>query len=88
MNDFIKILPIVIPLAWMVIQIPELVDKLNECLKGWKRAVKVVLSVFTCLKCSSFWVTMIYTGDFFTSCLVSFICDIVERNLLSNNIKL
>ena len=86
--EVINYLIILIPLAWLITEVNNIIDKLNECLKGYKKAIRVVLSVFTCLKCCSFWVTYIYTNDLIIAAQVSFIANIVDRYLLTSNVRL
>ena len=71
-----------ISIAFVVTKLNDVVDTMNEMLKGWKRALNVLLSKFNCLMCVSFWFTLFYTFDFPLACLMALIGFLVDNHLL------
>ena len=71
-----------IAIAFVITKISEVIDTINEMLKGWKRALNTLLSKASCLMCMSFWVTLISTQDFALSCVASLIGFLIDNHLL------
>lgn len=44
-----------------------------------KLAILVFSYIMTCSKCSSFWITLILSGDLFISALTALLIDIIKR---------
>jgi hypothetical protein len=79
----IEIIIKIIAIAFLVTQLPEMIDIVNEFLKGFKRGLRVLLGLFKCLKCVSFWIGLIYTNDIFIAALIALIAFIIDNNLFS-----
>ena len=71
-----------IAIAFVITKMSEVIDTINEMLKGFKRALNVLLSKFNCLMCVSFWFTLFYTFDFPLACLMALIGFLVDNHLL------
>ena len=71
-----------ISIAFVVTKINEVIDTINEMLKGFKRALNVLLSKLSCLMCMSFWITLIYTFDFALACMMALAGFLVDNHLL------
>ena len=58
-------------------------DMINNFLKLKEKGARFYdpfIDIISCLKCLSFWITMIWTGSFIIACYVSFIWFITFKN--------
>lgn len=72
-----------IAIAFLITQLGEMLDILNEFLKGFKRGLKSLVSVLSCLKCISFWFGLYYTNDIFIASLIALIAFVIDNNLFN-----
>jgi len=77
----------IIPVAWYITNVGDVLEKVNEMTKGWSHSLTVLQSSSLCMKCVSFWLTLICTQDFILACQVSFLGHLISMNL-PTNIKL
>ena len=71
-----------ISIAFVVTKLSDVVDTVNEMLKGFKRALNVLLSKLSCLLCVAFWIALIYTFDFALACMMALAGFLVDNHLL------
>jgi len=72
-----------IAIAFLITQLPEVLDLANEFLKGFKRGLRALLGVLRCLKCLSFWITLFCTSDLILAATVALIAFIIDNNLFN-----
>jgi len=72
-----------IGIAFLITQAPEVLELANQFLKGFKKGLRALLGVFSCFKCVSFWVALIYTGNIFDASIVALIAFIIDNNLFN-----
>ena len=88
METIILILKI-IGIGWFLTNIKEIMDILFNIIFKPKNIFKLPLIIFSCLKCSTFWVSLIMTFDFGLSCLLSLIIDQIDkRNIITKDITI
>lgn len=72
----------IIPIAWLITQLPFMLEGVNQMLKGWRRAIQVLISILSCLKCVSFWLTLVYTRDIVLASQIALISFLIDNHLL------
>jgi len=77
-----------ISVFWFFTHTEEFIEELNLILKRFKNIFKIPLKIIGCIRCLSFWGTLIYTQDFVFACQVSLIAFIIDKYVLSTPIKL
>jgi enamine deaminase RidA (YjgF/YER057c/UK114 family) len=66
----------------VITKLTDVVDTINEMLKGFKRALNTLLKKLSCLMCVSFWLTLFTTFDFPLACLMALIGFLIDNHLL------
>lgn len=70
--------------SWVLTNIPDMVGLIKNNFNVWN----LLEIVGTCLKCLSFWITLIYTRDIFLASIISMLCYLIENHILTLPIKL
>jgi len=72
----------VIGIAWMIIHIKSIIETLSNSY------LSILQEIISCFMCTSFWVALIYTGNFGVSGFISLVCYCIDRYLINTDIKL
>jgi len=83
----------IIALAWFITYFEPLqafIDNLANIAyvrssKSVRNVVNALHTALGCMKCLSFWMTLIYTGDFFLACLTALIAYTIDLCLRKLN---
>ena len=89
-TDFSFILKDIITLVlagWFISSI-EVSVHLKSIKKDWTNIIKTFRYILNCIKCCTFWISLIYTGDFTTALICSFIAYLLDLYILKNDITL
>ncbi len=82
-----RIIIYLISVSWFVTNTSEMLEIVNQFLKGFKKGLKFLAIHLTCIKCVSFWLTLIFTMDFCFATFVSLLAYILDAKVL-NSFKL
>lgn len=87
-NTIILIIQL-ISVAWFITQLGEFVEHFNLILKDWKHIMRIPFIVLECLRCVSFWISLVvFGGDFVFACSISLVATIIDLNFLNKPIQL
>ena len=78
----------IIGATWLVYHVPSFIEELNFVLKKPRRVLLIPSKVISCLMCTSFWVSLVITKDVTFSGAVSVLGYLVDKYLISTDIKL
>lgn len=78
----------IIGVTWLVYHTPSFIDELNILLKKPRRVLLIPSKIISCLMCTSFWVSLVITKDITLSSSVSVLGYLVDKYLISTDIKL
>ena len=78
----------IIGVTWLVYHVPSFVDELNILLKKPKKIMLIPSKIISCLMCTSFWVSLVITKDVTLAASVSVLGYLVDKYLISTDIKL
>ena len=78
----------IIGATWLVYHVPSFIDELNFVLKKPRRVLLIPSKIISCLMCTSFWVSLVITKDITLSSSVSVLGYLVDKYLISTDIKL
>jgi len=78
-----------IGISWLILHYMDFINEFNDILKNYKRIILIPKTIINCFKCLSFWVGLIITGgDVGLSAFISLMCFILDKYLLTTDIKL
>ena len=78
----------IIGVSWLVYNSSNFIDEFNIILKNFKKVVLIPKKIVSCLMCTSFWVCLVITKDVSLSSSVSLLAYLVDKYLISTDIKL
>ena len=78
----------IIGVSWLVYNSSSFIDEFNIILKNFKKVVLIPKKIVSCLMCTSFWVCLVITKDVSLSSSVSLLAYLVDKYLISTDIKL
>ena len=78
----------IIGVTWLVYHTPSFIDELNILLKKPKKIMLIPSKIISCLMCTSFWVSLVITKDVTLASSVSVLGYLVDKYLISTDIKL
>tara|TARA_Y100000385_G_C13000047_1_gene596760 strand:+ start:865 stop:1122 length:258 start_codon:yes stop_codon:yes gene_type:complete len=78
----------IIGVSWLVYNLNSFIDEFNIILKNFKKVVLIPKKIVSCLMCTSFWVCLVITKDVSLSSSVSLLAYLVDKYLISTDIKL
>ena len=78
----------IIGISWLVYNSNSFIDEFNIILKNFKRIILIPKKIVSCLMCASFWVCLVITKDVSLSGSVSLLGYLVDKYLISTDIKL
>ena len=78
----------IIGVSWLVYNSNSFIDEFNIILKNFKKVVLIPKKIVSCLMCTSFWVCLVITRDVSLSSSVSLLAYLVDKYLISTDIKL
>jgi len=78
----------IIGVSWLVYNSNSFIDEFNIILKNFKKVVLIPKKIVSCLMCTSFWVCLVITKDVSLSSSVSMLAYLVDKYLISTDIKL
>lgn len=78
----------IIGISWLVYNSNSFIDEFNIILKNFKKIILIPKKIISCLMCTSFWVCLVITKDVSLSGAVSLLGYLVDKYLISTNIKL
>jgi len=78
----------IIGVSWLVYNSNSFIDEFNIILKNFKKVVLIPKKIVSCLMCTSFWVCLVITKDVSLSSSVSLLAYLVDKYLISTDIKL
>ena len=78
----------IIGVSWLVYNSNSFIDEFNIILKSPKKVILIPKKIVSCLMCTSFWVCLVITKDVSLSGAVSMLAYLVDKYLISTDIKL
>ncbi len=78
----------IVGVSWLVYNSSNFIDEFNIILKNFKKVVLIPKKIVSCLMCTSFWVCLVITKDVSLSSSVSLLAYLVDKYLISTDIKL
>ena len=78
----------IIGVTWLVYHVPNFIEELNILLKKPRKTMLIPGKIISCLMCASFWVCLVITKDVSLSGSVSLLGYLVDKYLISTDIKL
>ena len=78
----------IIGISWLVYNSNSFIDEFNIILKKFKKIILIPKKIVSCLMCASFWVCLVITKDVSLSGSVSLLGYLVDKYLISTDIKL
>jgi len=78
----------IIGVSWLVYNSNSFIDEFNIILKNFRKVVLIPKKIVSCLMCTSFWVCLVITKDVSLSSSVSLLAYLVDKYLISTDIKL
>jgi len=78
----------IVGVSWLVYNSNSFIDEFNTILKNFKKVVLIPKKIVSCLMCTSFWVCLVITKDVPLSGSVSLLAYLVDKYLISTDIKL
>ena len=79
----------VIGIAWLIVHYDSFISIFNNILKDYRRIILIPKQIVSCLMCSSFWVSIIYTNcDIPISGFISLIAYVIDKYLITTEVKL
>ena len=78
----------IIGVSWLVYNSNSFIDEFNVILKNFKKVLLIPKKIISCLMCTSFWVCLVITRDVSLSSSVSLLAYLVDKYLISTDIKL
>ena len=78
----------IIGISWLVYNSNSFIDEFNIILKNFKKIILIPKKIVSCLMCASFWVCLVITKDVSLSSSVSLLGYLVDKYLISTDIKL
>ena len=78
----------IIGISWLVYNSNSFIDEFNIILKNFKKIILIPKKIISCLMCTSFWVSLVITKDVSLSGSVSLLGYLVDKYLISTDIKL
>jgi len=78
----------IIGISWLVYNSNSFIDEFNIILKNFKKIILIPKKIVSCLMCASFWVCLVITKDVSLSGSVSLLGYLVDKYLISTDIKL
>jgi hypothetical protein len=78
----------IIGVSWLVYNSNSFIDEFNIILKNFRKVVLIPKKIVSCLMCTSFWVCLVITKDVSLSSSVSMLAYLVDKYLISTDIKL
>ena len=78
----------IIGATWLVYHVPNFIEELNILLKKPRRVLLIPSKIISCLMCTSFWVCLVITKDITLASSVSVLGYLVDKYLISTDIKL
>ena len=78
----------IIGVSWLVYNSNSFIDEFDIILKNFKKVVLIPKKIVSCLMCTSFWVCLVITKDVSLSSSVSMLAYLVDKYLISTDIKL
>ena len=78
----------IVGVSWLVYNSNSFIDEFNIILKNFKKVVLIPKKIVSCLMCTSFWVCLVITKDVSLSSSVSLLAYLVDKYLISTDIKL
>jgi len=78
----------IIGVSWLVYNSNSFIDEFNVILKNFKKVLLIPKKIISCLMCTSFWVCLVITKDVSLSGAVSLLGYLIDKYLISTDIKL
>ena len=78
----------IIGATWLLYNLGSFIDEFNILLKSPKKVILIPKKIVSCLMCASFWVCLVITKDVSLSGSVSLLAYLVDKYLISTDIKL
>jgi len=78
----------IIGATWLLYNLGSFIDEFNILLKSPKKAILIPKKIISCLMCTSFWVCLVITKDVTLSSTVSMAAYLIDKYLISTDIKL
>ena len=78
----------IVGVSWLVYNSNSFIDEFNTILKNFKKVVLIPKKIVSCLMCTSFWVCLVITKDVSLSGSVSLLAYLIDKYLISTDIKL
>ncbi len=78
----------IIGVSWLAYNSNSFIDEFNTLLKSPKKIILIPKKIVSCLMCTSFWVCLVITKDVSFSGSVSMLAYLVDKYLISTDIKL
>lgn len=78
----------IIGATWLVYNLGSFIDEFNIIIKSPKKLILIPKKIVSCLMCTSFWVCLVITKDVTLSGAVSMAGYLIDKYLISTDIKL
>ena len=78
----------IIGITWLLFHYNDFIEEFNQVLKKPKKIILIPKKILSCLMCTSFWVTLIMTGDIFLGGFISMLFYIFDKYIINTDIKL
>ena len=78
----------IIGATWLLYNLGSFIDEFNIILKSPKKVILIPKKIISCLMCTSFWVCLVITKDVTLSSTVSMAAYLIDKYLISTDIKL
>ena len=78
----------IIGISFLLIHYDEFINIFNDILKNYKRILLLPKKILECFKCTTFWVSLIMTGDIGLSAFLSLIGFIIDKYIISSGLNI
>jgi len=78
----------IIGITWLLIHYNDFIEEFNHILKRPKTIILIPKKILSCMMCTSFWVTLIMTGDICLSGFISMLFYLLDKHLIKTDIEL
>ncbi len=86
--ETINLILSIVSVSFFATHTSEFIEELNQILKNKRNILKIPGKILMCMKCTSFWVTLIWTQDFLLSTQISLLAFLFDKYILTTPIKL
>ena len=86
--ETLEIIIKIISLAFFFSHTEEFFDEINLIAEKKKNIIKIPGKILKCIKCNSFWLTLIFSQDFFLATQISLLAYLLDKYLLNKTFTL